>query len=256
MSKIKNDSLGDRMKNYENVTRNYLTCRTPVIIRCDGAHFHTLTKGFTKPYDSVFNNAMMRTMRYLCENVQNCVLGYTQSDEITLVLCDYKTLTTSAWFGNNIQKMSSTAAALASVAFNLFLSEEAIEAFEEEMIDGTKLQVYLSKHFATFDARVFNLPKEEVCNCLIWRQQDAIRNSIQGLGQAYFSQKQLQDKSCTIIKEMLLEKGMSWEYDTPLKFQRGVCCIKGEYGWNIDENIPLFTENRKYVDDRIVFEEA
>ena len=38
--------------------------------------------------------AMIRTMEELCRNIQGCVFGYTQSDEITLILLDYQTLET------------------------------------------------------------------------------------------------------------------------------------------------------------------
>lgn len=114
------DTLGDRMKGYENVTRNHLIRRMPVIIRIDGKAFHTLTRGFNKPFDDVLVATMQDTMKYLCENVEGCVLGYTQSDEISLVLCDYKKLETSAWFDNNIQKICSVSASLATAAFNKF----------------------------------------------------------------------------------------------------------------------------------------
>ena len=97
-------SLGDRMKRYESVTKNYLMRRQPAIIRLDGKAFHTFTRGFDKPFDLVLNYTMQGTMKYLCENIQGCVLGYTQSDEITLVLCDYQNLDTDAWFGYNVQK--------------------------------------------------------------------------------------------------------------------------------------------------------
>lgn len=88
----KNDSLGDRMKGYEGVSRNFLTRRVPAIIRLDGKAFHTFTKGMEKPFDLVLTQAMQETMKHLCENIQGCVLGYTQSDEITLVLTDYATI--------------------------------------------------------------------------------------------------------------------------------------------------------------------
>lgn len=94
-----NDSLGDRMKGfYEARSKTSLVRRMPVIIRLDGKAFHTFTKGFQKPFDSMLMKAMQETMKYLCENIQGCVLGYTQSDEITLVLVDYKKLTSEAWF--------------------------------------------------------------------------------------------------------------------------------------------------------------
>lgn len=272
----KRDSLGDRMKTYENVSRNYLTRRTPVIIRCDMRAGHSFTKGFDKPYDKVFNNTMTDTMKYLCENIQNCVFGYTQSDEITLVLCDYKTLDTAAWFDNNIQKMASISASLATLAFNkYFLANYIIFAKEyfpdwdeggtnRELNEEEKKVLKLSEVYSkamdrgtTFDARVFNIPPEEVCNCLIWRQQDAIRNSIQGLGQKYFSQKQLEGAKCEDIKLMLTSlKEIDWN-NIPLEFQRGTCCIKGkEKGWFVDYLIPLFTEDRNYINKWLTFEDS
>jgi hypothetical protein len=98
------DSLGDRMKGYELTSRAFLTRRIPVIIRIDGKAFHTFTKGLHKPFDPTLMKIMQETMRYLCANVQGCVFGYTQSDEITLVLTDYTTIKTDAWFGYNVQK--------------------------------------------------------------------------------------------------------------------------------------------------------
>ena len=120
------DALGDRMKNYyEEVTKTRLTRRTPVILRLDGCHFHTFTRGFKKPFDEVMVKSMQATMKYLCENIQGCVLGYTQSDEITLVLIDYKELNTSAWFDYEVQKMCSIAASMATMAFNKFFEDNS-----------------------------------------------------------------------------------------------------------------------------------
>ena len=255
-------TLGDRMKNnYENITRYYLTRRMPVIIRIDGRAFHTFTRGFKKPFDDILVSTMQDIMKYLCENIQGCVLGYTQSDEISLVLTDYAELTTDAWFGNNLQKMCSVSASMATVAFNKFFYDN-MPAEEEN--SGTYYKA-LEKG-AMFDSRVFTIPKEEVCNYLIWRQQDATRNSIQSVGQANFSQKELHGKSCNKIQDMLmLQKGINWnDYSTTLK--RGSCCIKtviqdlstevkgGESPiskWVIDNEIPIFTQDRNYVEKLI-----
>lgn len=244
------DNLGNRIKTYENVSRHYLTRRTPTIIRIDGCHFHTFTRGFDKPYDEVLCSTMQNTMKYLCANIQGCVLGYTQSDEITLVLCDYKKLTTAAWFDNNVQKMCSVSASLATLAFNKFFSSL-------DIVNQSYQYQKANAKWATFDSRVFNIPKEEVCNCLIWRQKDAIRNSIQGLGHNYFSNKELEGKSCEDIQDMLYSKyGVNWNTDVPIKFKRGSCCIKTESGWEIDNDIPLFTSDRGYIESRIVFEDT
>lgn len=193
------DSLGDRMKRYEYVSRNYLTRRVPVIIRIDGKAFHTFTKGMRKPFDRVLMSAMQETMRFLCANIQGCVFGYTQSDEITLVLTDYASIRTDAWFGYNVQKMCSIAASMATLAFNKAFAEQT-----EKEDSGIDLSVYRRKfQTAMFDARAFTVPLDEVCNCLIWRQQDATRNSIEAVGQANFSQRELHGKNCNKIQDML-----------------------------------------------------
>lgn len=231
-------SLGDRMKGYENITRNHLISRMPVILRLDGRAFHTFTKGFVKPYDTTFAKTMELTMKYLCENIQGCVFGYTQSDEITLVLVDYQGLNTSSWFDNNIQKMVSVAASMATLEFNRKFSELTLD---------------YSKMGATFDCRAFNVPKEEITNCVLFRQNDAIRNSVQALGQAHFSHKELHGKNTEDIITMVKEKtGILWN-KLPIEQQRGMCCIKDDEGhWVVDYNIPIFKgEGREYIEKLI-----
>ena len=123
-----NDELGKRMKSYyESVPKTKLMRRTPVAIRLDGRSFHTFTRGFQKPFDEVLGRAMRETMKYLCENIQGCVLGYTQSDEITLILVDYKNLNSSAWFDYEVQKMCSISASMATMAFNKFFEQNVFE---------------------------------------------------------------------------------------------------------------------------------
>lgn len=271
----KNDSLGDRMKRYENNFRYSLTRRVPVIIRLDGKAFHTFTKGMKKPFDQVLMNAMQDTMKYLCENIQGCVFGYTQSDEITLVLTDYATITTDAWFGYGVQKMASIAASMATLAFNTNFIESANAALQyfdtESSIQGAMefdYSVYERKfNKALFDARVFSIPKDEVCNCLVWRQQDATRNSIEAVGQANFSHRELNCKSCNDIQEMLWsQRGINWN-DFPVDCKRGACCYRvarelpmqdprdpakeivvSRRQWVIDREPPIFTRNREYVE--------
>lgn len=266
----KKDSLGDRMKKfYENRSKFYLPRRVPVIIRLDGKAFHSFTKGFKKPYDEVFHNAMNETMKYLCENIQGCKLGYTQSDEITLLLTDYDTISTDAWFGYGMQKVCSVAASMATLAFN--------KAFDYEVnvksVCRGEYRIEYSdalRKGAMFDARCFSIPKDEVTNCFIWRQQDATRNAIQMLGQCNFSHKELQGKSCNDIQDMLMtQKGINFN-DMPVEFKRGVCCYKVareatcinkktqeetpciRSEWILDRNIPIFTQDRSYV-DKFVF---
>lgn len=290
------DDLGVRMKTfYEQIPKTKLMRRCPVAIRIDGRAFHTFTRGFQKPFDEVLIKSMQETMRYLCENIQGCVLGYTQSDEITLILIDYKKLTSSAWFDYKVQKICSIAASMATMAFNKFF-EKYVDEYRFSKWDGASkyedgtwgyIQTLLNAvdKGAMFDARCFNIPKEEVTNLVYWRQLDASRNSIQMVGQANFSHKKLQNKSCNDIQDMLMtQKGINWN-DLPTYQKRGSCCVKenhfienekgtqicfsegcsdpfedeealtGVYrsSWIIDTDIPIFKgEGREYI-DRLVF---
>ena len=223
---------------------------------------------------------MQETAKYLCENIQGIVLSYQQSDEITLIMVDYKKLNTSPYFDYEVQKLCSIIASMATMAFNKFFAHEIaaqskrlyteyledndanyIEALEKAMNKG-----------AMFDARVFNIPKEEVTNLIYWRQLDATRNSIQMVGQANFSHKELQNKTCNMIQDMLmLQKGINWN-DLPVYQKRGSCCVKSEVTvtcateengevktwaaerphWVIDKEIPIFKgEGREYIEKLI-----
>ena len=274
------DDLGVRMKTfYEQIPKTKLMRRCPVAIRIDGKAFHTFTRGFHKPFDEVLIKSMQETMKYLCENIQGCVLGYTQSDEITLILVDYKKLTSSAWFDYEVQKICSIAASMATMAFNKFfrdnVGDHLYENYDDQYLaDYIKTLQNAVDKGAMFDARCFNIPKEEVTNLVYWRQLDASRNSIQMVGQACFSHKELQNKSCNDIQDMLMtKKGINWN-DLPTYQKRGSCCVrnkiviesdgvmvtaqlrdtsKSENEWIIDTDIPIFkSEGREYV-DRLVF---
>lgn len=279
------DDLGCRMKTfYEQIPKAKLMRRCPVTIRIDGRAFHTFTRGFQKPFDEVLIKSMQETMKYLCENIQGCVLAYTQLDEITLILVDYKKLTSSAWFDYKVQKICSIAASMATMAFNKFF-EKYVDEYRFNKWDGVSkyedgTQGYIQTLLnavdkgAMFDARCFNIPKEEVTNLVYWRQLDASRNSIQMVGQANFSHKELQNKSCNDIQDMLMtQKGINWN-DLPTYQKRGSCCVrnkiviesdgvvetiqlrdtsKSENEWVIDTEIPIFKgEGREYI-DRLVF---
>lgn len=258
-----NDALGTRMKTfYENVPKTSLVRRMPVAIRIDGKAFHTFTRGFQKPFDEVLGNSMVRTMEYLCKNIQGCVFGYTQSDEITLILIDYQKLTSSAWFDYEVQKMCSIAASMATMAFNKFFNEELKDWWstahegikwdspEWEAVDK-QLDVYANAYNkgAMFDARVFNIPKEEVTNLVYWRQVDAARNSIQMAARAKFSHNQCDEKNTSQLQDMLFQVyGINWN-DYPTRWKRGVAWTRAT---GIDYEMPMLKgEDRKYVDNLI-----
>ena len=252
----KTPGLGDRMKDYENVNRFYLTRRMPLIIRIDGRAFHTFCRGLKKPYDRIFAESMQATALNLCKNIEGCKLAYTQSDEISLLLTDYDELETQAWFDKNLQKIVSISASLATLYFNTSFKDVS-EKWFERYYEAWNYTEEDSKYYctlgraeftATFDSRAFCLPKEEVANYYIWRQKDATRNSINSLAQANFSHKSLQGLNVNQVQDKLVnEKGINWN-DQPTEFKRGTCCIKTEEGWKIDKEIPVFTEDRNYVE--------
>lgn len=251
------DDLGTRMKEfYEQVPKFRLYRRTPVAIRIDGKAFHTFTRGFQKPFDEVLGNSMVRTMEYLCQNIQGCVFGYTQSDEITLLLVDYQKLTSSAWFDYEIQKMCSISASMATMAFNTFFENEVDKFYynhcsREDPLFEKHYQIYRDAQYkgAMFDARCFNIPKEEACNLVYWRQLDATRNSIQMVGQANFSHRELQGCTCNKIQDMLMvDRGINWN-DFATRWKRGVAWTR-ETG--VDYEMPILKgESRAYVDNVI-----
>ena len=272
----KRDSLGDRMKNnYENRAKTYLVRRMPVIIRLDGKAFHTFTRGFEKPFDDIMMQSMQETTLKLCQDIQGCVFSYTQSDEITLVLVDYNGIDTDAWFDYSTQKMCSVAASMCTLYFNKFFTENAkakIDRFKFELDCVTDREdefgVYRDnlKHYikiyenaiakgAMFDARVFNIPVEEVTNCILWRQQDATRNSISSLAQSKFSYRELHGKNSSQMQDMLMENfGINWNNLT-IPEKRGTAVIKKDGEWTIDYEMPILKgEDRNYVDKLINFE--
>lgn len=247
--------IGNRMKyNYENVSKTRLLRRTPVAIRLDGRAFHTFTRHLRKPFDDIFMRTMQSTMQYLCSQIQGCVFGYTQSDEITLILIDYQELNTCAWFDYEVQKLCSISASLATYAFHKYFDIYTDNYFciysDEDRIYEEALCVACHA-CAAFDARCFNIPKEEVANLIYWRQLDAKRNSIQMCGQAEFSQNELHEKTCEDIKAML---SYDWN-ELPASKKWGTACIHSKYGWILDSNMPLIKgTNREYVEQWIMLE--
>lgn len=245
------------MKGYEDVFRYYLPRRMPMIVRVDGRAFHTFTKFFKKPFDDVLSACMKYTATELCREISGAKLAYAQSDEISVLITDYDNLETQPWFDKNLQKITSVSAALATISFDRFLRqiEEAEYIFEK---DTTVYSKNLGK--VMFDARAFVLPKEEVANYFVWRQNDAIRNGIQAVAQAHYSQKELLGCSCEELKDKLakdFQLGMGY-FDTHSR--QGICVIKKEMEeeenplrmfashWVPDLSTPIFKENREYIE--------
>ena len=266
------DSLGDRMKGYENAYRMYLPQRLPVIVRVDGRAFHTLTKCFKRPFDFLFHNVMVKTATALCQEISGAKIAYTQSDEISVLITNNDTIDTQPWFGNNLQKLVSLAASIATLSFNNALRRESLS----KVADTLENSIYLNGIYhnawlhATFDARAFVLPEDEVCNYFHWRQTDATRNSIQMAAQALYSHKELHGKNCDDLQEMIFQKGINWNnYEVWQK--RGSCIYKmpdtkivtfmdkrtntlenkevDVMEWREDKNIPIFSQARDYINN-------
>jgi tRNA(His) 5'-end guanylyltransferase len=237
-------SLGDRMKMYEGAFKASLPARMPVVLRIDGKAFHTYTHGCQKPFDAQLISAMDNVAKALCEQIQGAQIAYVQSDEISVLIHGYKKFESSSWFDNQIQKMVSVAASIAA---------GQMTALSPTIFNG---QVKI----AAFDARAFILPEAEVCNYFLWRQQDATRNSIQMLARSLYSHKELDNKNGSQLQEMCFLKGKNWN-SVPTYQKRGRCIVKENYTvadsdavrsrWSVDDEIPVFSENRDYINQHL-----
>ena len=271
MAKFDNDSLGNRMKDYEAVNERKLVANVPFIIRLDGVAFHTFTKKLVKPMDDILATTMKQTMLNLCEVVPYCKYGYTQSDEITLVCVIDDVKNAKSFYGNRVNKIATVTAAKATKLFNknFYKNVEKYEKSKSAFENVTDLKVYKSKLMeAEFDSRVFNIPEHDIENNLIWRQQDAVRNSINALGFANFSTSEMKGKNTSEVQDMLmLQKGINWSNCSTYQ-KRGACAYKvetvivGRNGqevrrmkFKIDEDMPILTEPKAREELRkILFE--
>ena len=196
---MKKTTLGDRIKSYEASTESRVLPRLPVVVRLDGRSFSKFTKGMARPFDDDFRQAMIETTKYLVEET-HAKIGYTQSDEISLILHSDNAQSGSVLFDGRVQKIASNFAAMASVKFLL----EMQKRFPEK-VDGTKT-------LPSFDARVFATPsKTEATNSVYWRVQDCLKNSISMVAQSVFSHKELQGLNGKEMQfKLLTEKDINW----------------------------------------------
>lgn len=205
------DELGDRMKGHERVeTARIFDKDLPVYARIDGRGFSRFTRGMNRPFDARMTAAMQATTAELVRST-GARIGYTQSDEISLVwLVGTENPRSQMVFGGKTQKMCSLLASQATALFTreLLRSDDAeFRAFAERM--------------PQFDTRVFQLPsREEAVNALIWRESDARRNAVSMVAHDRFSPKQLHGKKVTDMIAMLSEVGI--EFDAfPTAFRNG-----------------------------------
>lgn len=258
--KISADPLGDRMKrDYEDRTRYALPRRTYTLLRVDGKSFHTYTKHCERPFDRGLMADMDAAALALCENIDGAKLAFVQSDEISVLITDFASQHTEAWFDGNLQKIASVSASIATAHFNAARAKRGVA----------------TDKVAYFDCRVWTIPVQiEVLNYFLWRQNDATRNSISMTAQAHFSHNLLQGKKSAQLQEMLWqERGINWN-DLPTGFKRGrviervattgdivytdnrtgqVCQAENvlRYCWQIDEEPPIFSQSHEWLLARI-----
>lgn len=228
-TKLSKDVWGDRMKGYEMDARLKFEKDSPVLLRLDGKAFHTYTKGMERPYDLRLSNAMKETMKYLCEEIQDVRFGYTQSDEITLVLTADVSEDYHPWFDWQAQKLISVASSLCTFKFNELMYEHTGKP-------------------GIFDCRAFQVPnKAEAMNAVYWRQADGVRNSVQMLAQSLFSHRELQYKNQEDLKCMMEEnRGVKWDSSETWK-KLGTGCLKRDGRWQVNEELPVFKDNWEYL---------
>jgi tRNA(His) guanylyltransferase len=240
MSNKKPDPLGDRVKAFESASAKVLLDENqPLCVRIDGKAFHTYTKGLERPYDERLSKIMIETTNYLVEKT-DARLGYTQSDEISLVY--FKTAPhQQGYFGSRMQKLVSVLASMATAKFNADI----------------QLQIPEKKDaFAFFDCRVWNVPTlEDAAEVFIWRQDDAIKNAVSMAASAYYSHKFLHGKSSVDKINLLKDKGIIWQ-DYPDFFKSGTYSMRKHMEVVMDEEMRTLPGNegkekylRSYIDN-------
>lgn len=205
MSGTSKDGLGDRMKSYEcRYTDQICMPMLPIVARLDGRAFHSFTKDLKRPYDESLSKLMIETMVHLVKET-DAQCGYTQSDEISLVWRNNR-ISGEIFFGGKLHKIVSVLAAIGTAYFNKHMHEHLPSKVDETAI---------------FDCRVFQVPNEnEAINYLIWREQDATRNSIQMAARSVYSHSDCVNKNTSRLQDMLHRSGINWN-DYPASFKRG-----------------------------------
>jgi tRNA(His) guanylyltransferase len=247
------DDLGKRMKeNYEFRTRTFLPRRTYVILRCDGKAFHSYTKGLNKPFDynliDDFDNAIIATLPH----IQGAKFAYVQSDEVSILLTDFETETTQAWFDGNIQKIVSVSSSILTAEFNrlrLIRYQNKNGMIEDEDDSMSKTVFKPEFKLAYFDGRVFTIPdRTEVMNYFIWRNQDCARNSVSMVAQSLYSHHELDGKNTQEKQEMIFAKSNKNWANYPESDKNGRLIIKEN---NIVQIVLPKSQKQSFEDEKI-----
>lgn len=199
------DTLGDRIKKYEAISEHYFTPKIPILVRVDGKAFHTWTKGCDKPFDNYLISTMFTAAKLVAMDMMNCRGVYVQSDEVTFVMTDTDTIETQQWFGGRQNKIESVTAGLMTAHFNRCWASTNLYG------DNPDYAIMLAKPPAIFDARAFQVPREDVANAFLWRVKDWERNSLSMFCLSHFSPKQLHGQGRADQHEML--KGIGHRFE-------------------------------------------
>ena len=245
----------DAFRDVEAVHSTRLNPLLPCVMRLDGRSFSKMAKGLERPFDEAFVNAMNQVAIALAEGVDDCVLAYVQSDEVSLVLSSKPPQT--PWFSWRVQKMTSVAASIASVAFYRAMAKA-----------GPRYEAVMAARPPAFDARVMSLPADLVADYLSWRQTDATRNALAQAAYHVVGAKRTHGMRARQMHEALFEMGVNFD-DYPPRLKRGAVVFQQVYEklghdpttntdvkctrrrWVLDEDAPVFERDPSYLEERL-----
>jgi tRNA(His) 5'-end guanylyltransferase len=176
----------------------------PICARIDGKRFSAWTQGLARPYDRRLSDLMVEVTIKLVEETQ-ALIGYTQSDEISLVFYS-DDLKRAPFLDGRIQKLTSILASMTTAHFNMRLAAVLPERADRP---------------ALFDCRAWTVPtREEATNVLLWRERDASKNSLSMAARHYYPHAQLDGAKGPQLHELLHQVAVNWN-DYPPFFKRG-----------------------------------
>lgn len=242
--------LENRMRTYEE--KSHFIKRIPVIVRIDGKSFKNFTKQevfyINEKYD--FSNIIIDGLVFAANNClesgNNAKCAYIQSDEISILLTDFDYLNTEPLFNYDKEKIISYFTSVVSNSFNDYMN---LFRKSNSIIRPIKIANFLTK--------AHNYPEDDVVNYFVWRQQDAIRNSISKFCRNFYSDNEMHCKNQSNMHEMLYQKGMNWATDLDDKFKNGVFIYKDKgfeenTEYKIMEKCPIFLKERDIIQNLMI----
>lgn len=180
----------------------------PILARLDGRSFHQFTRGLTRPFDPGLSALLIDVATYLVEET-HAVVGYAQSDEITLAWDFAADASTEILFGGRFQKLASVLAGMASARFCLRLPAHM------------PAEVGRLARTPHFDCRIWQVAnRTAAADVFRWREADATKNSVTMAALAEFSHADILNKSSREKRAMLASRGVIWS-EFPRHFRCG-----------------------------------